>query len=92
MLKSIYYLLCFSILSTSIFAEATKKPEKLADFIFDCSAAAVAILISFGIGCVTDTDSIKRQLKYPVSLLIGFCCQFLLMPVVSTIMLLLVET
>lgn len=57
--------------------------QKTADFVFDCSAAAVAILISFGIGCVTDTESLKRQLKYPVSLVIGFCCQFLLMPVVS---------
>ena len=57
--------------------------QKIADFVFDCSAAAVAILISFGIGCVTDTESLKRQLKYPVSLVIGFCCQFLLMPVVS---------
>lgn len=56
---------------------------KTADFVFDCSAAAVAILISFGIGCVTDTENLKRQLKYPVSLVIGFCCQFLLMPVVS---------
>lgn len=60
----------------------TPRP-KTADFVFDCSAAAVAILISFGIGCVTDTESLKRQLKYPVSLVIGFCCQFLLMPVVS---------
>jgi len=57
--------------------------QKVADFVFDCSAAAVAILISFGIGCVTDTENLKRQLKYPVSLVIGFCCQFLLMPVVS---------
>lgn len=57
--------------------------QKPADFVFDCSAAAVAILISFGIGCVTDTENLKRQLKYPVSLVLGFCCQFLLMPVVS---------
>lgn len=56
---------------------------KPADFVFDCSAAAIAILISFGIGCVTDTESLKRQMKYPVSLVIGSCCQFLLMPVVS---------
>lgn len=79
-------------ISTTEYPVSNIRPEKLADFIFDCSAAAVAILISFGIGCVTDTDSIKRQLKYPVSLLIGFCCQFLLMPVVSTFMLLLVVT
>ncbi|KAJ8305523.1 hypothetical protein KUTeg_016068 [Tegillarca granosa] len=56
---------------------------KPADFVFDCSAAAIAILISFGIGCVTDTESLKRQMKYPVSLVIGFCCQFLLMPVLA---------
>lgn len=62
---------------------AVKPRPKTADFVFDCSAAAVAILISFGIGCVTDTENLKRQLKYPVSLVIGFCCQFLLMPVVS---------
>lgn len=60
--------------------------QKPADFVFDCSAAAVAILISFGIGCVTDTENLKRQLKYPVSLVLGFCCQFLLMPVVSILM------
>ncbi|XP_060576298.1 sodium/bile acid cotransporter 5-like [Ruditapes philippinarum] len=57
--------------------------QKPADFVFDCSAAAVAILISFGIGCVTDTENLKRQLKYPVSLVLGFCCQFLLMPVLA---------
>lgn len=54
------------------------------DFAFNCSAAAIAILISFGIGCVTDTESLKKQLKYPVSLVVGFCCQFLILPVVST--------
>lgn len=70
-------------LSSSEYHVQVERPEKLADFVFNCSAAAVAILISFGVGCVTDTESIKKQLKYPVSLLIGFCCQFLLMPVVS---------
>lgn len=71
-------------LSSSEYQVQVQRAEKLADFVFDCSAAAVAILISFGVGCVTDTESIKKQLKYPVSLLIGFCCQFLLMPVVSS--------
>ncbi|XP_063397395.1 uncharacterized protein LOC134681638 isoform X2 [Mytilus trossulus] len=70
-------------LSSTEYNVQVVRAEKLADFVFDCSAAAVAILISFGIGCVTDTDSIKKQLKYPVSLLIGFCCQFLLMPVLA---------
>lgn len=60
------------------------REQKISDFVFNCSAAAVAILISFGIGCVTDTDHLKQQLKYPVSIVIGFCCQFIVMPVVST--------
>lgn len=70
-------------LSTTEYYVTNIRPEKVADFVFDCSAAAVAILISFGVGCVTDTESIKRQLKYPVSLLIGFCCQFLIMPLLA---------
>lgn len=57
--------------------------HKYADIVFDCAVAGVAILISFGIGCLTDVGSLKRQLKYPVSLVIGFICQFLLMPLVS---------
>lgn len=73
----------YKALSHAKLTMATVRTEKTADFVFDCSAAAVAILISFGIGCVTDTESLKRQLKYPVSILIGICCQFLLMPVVS---------
>ena len=62
-----------------------RRERRVADLVFDSSSAAVAILISFGIGCVTDMDSLKKQLKYPVSLVIGFCCQFILIPVVSTV-------
>lgn len=62
----------------------TSRAVRPSDFAFNCSAAAIAILISFGIGCVTDTESLKKQLKYPVSLVVGFCCQFLILPVVST--------
>ncbi|XP_069127206.1 uncharacterized protein [Argopecten irradians] len=70
-------------LSHAEFTMTSSREAKTADFVFDCSAAAVAILISFGIGCVTDTESLKRQLKYPMSILIGVCCQFLLMPVLA---------
>ncbi|GFN87125.1 sodium/bile acid cotransporter 5-like [Plakobranchus ocellatus] len=56
--------------------------ERTADLVFNIAAAAIAIIISFGIGAVTETDKIKRQLKYPVALIVGFCCQFILMPVV----------
>ncbi|XP_033738590.1 uncharacterized protein LOC117326090 [Pecten maximus] len=73
----------YRALSHAKLAMTAIRPEKTADFVFDCSAAAVAILISFGIGCVTDTESLKRQLKYPMSILIGVCCQFLLMPVLA---------
>lgn len=61
----------------------TTRAGRPSDFAFNCSAAAIAILISFGIGCVTDTESLKKQLKYPVSLVVGFCCQFLILPVLA---------
>lgn len=70
--------------AASEFPVTTVREQRTADLVFDSSAAAIAILISFGIGCCTDTDSVKRQLKHPVSLVIGFCCQFILMPVVSS--------
>ncbi|PVD23701.1 hypothetical protein C0Q70_16974 [Pomacea canaliculata] len=69
--------------AASEFPVTTVREQRTADLVFDSSAAAIAILISFGIGCCTDTDSVKRQLKHPVSLVIGFCCQFILMPVVA---------
>lgn len=61
----------------------TTRAVRPSDFAFNCSAAAIAILISFGIGCVTDTESLKKQLKFPVSLVVGFCCQFLILPVLA---------
>lgn len=69
--------------AASEFPLTTARVQRTADLVFDSSAAAIAILISFGVGCCTDTESVKKQLKYPVSLIIGFCCQFILMPVVS---------
>jgi hypothetical protein len=72
-----------AVLATAHIPIETVRGQRTADLVFDSSAAAIAILITFGIGCCTDTDSVKRQLKFPVSLIIGFCCQFILMPVVS---------
>ncbi|XP_076462539.1 uncharacterized protein LOC143294907 [Babylonia areolata] len=69
--------------ATSHFPVTTVRDPRTADLVFDSSAAAIAILITFGMGCCTDTDSVKRQLKFPVSLIIGFCCQFILMPVLA---------
>nr|KAG5705876.1 hypothetical protein BaRGS_030766 [Batillaria attramentaria] len=69
--------------AASEFPVTTVRGQRTADIVFDSSAAAIAILITFGIGCCTDTESVKKQLKFPVSLIIGFCCQFILMPVVS---------
>ncbi|CAG5134189.1 unnamed protein product [Candidula unifasciata] len=57
--------------------------ERVADLVFNIAAASIAIIISFGIGAVTDTDSVKRQLRYPVPLIVGFCCQFIVMPLMA---------
>ncbi|KAH9504680.1 hypothetical protein Btru_062561 [Bulinus truncatus] len=61
----------------------TVRGERTADIVFNSAAAAIAIIISFGIGAITDLESLKRQLKYPVALIIGFCCQFIIMPVLA---------
>ncbi|XP_076441524.1 ileal sodium/bile acid cotransporter-like [Babylonia areolata] len=69
--------------ATSQVPVAVVRGQRLADVAFDSSAAAIALLVMFGMGCCTDTASVKRQLKFPVSLIIGFCCQFILMPVLA---------
>lgn len=61
------------------------RKQRMADFVFNSAAAAIAIIISFGIGCATKVDLVKHQLKFPVSLLVGFCCQIIIMPMVSVL-------
>lgn len=59
------------------------RKSRLSDLVFDYCVAAVGIIISFGIGAITDMASLKHQLKYPIPLVIGFIVQFLLNPLVS---------
>lgn len=58
------------------------RKSRLSDLVFDYCVAAVGIIISFGIGAITDMASLKHQLKYPIPLVIGFIVQFLLNPLI----------
>lgn len=54
------------------------------DLVFDAVIAAIAMLNIFSVGCCTDWPSLKAHLRHPSTLIIGVCCQFIIMPVVST--------
>ncbi|XP_029639629.1 sodium/bile acid cotransporter [Octopus sinensis] len=59
------------------------RKSRVSDVVFDYSIAAVGIIITFGLGAMTDVASLKHQLKYPVPLVIGFIVQFLLNPLIA---------
>ena len=72
----------YTVASTE-FPMNTIRGDRPADIVFNSAAAAIAIVISFGIGASTEMEGLKRQLKNPIALIIGFCCQFIIMPLVS---------
>ena len=57
---------------------------RLVDMGFDCVMVAMAMLNSFGMGCLTDWTSLRMHLLHPTSLLLAACCQFIILPTVSS--------
>ncbi|XP_055390154.1 hepatic sodium/bile acid cotransporter-like isoform X2 [Condylostylus longicornis] len=55
----------------------------IADQIFTISIAIVVTIIFISFGACLDIDSLKEILIKPVGPIIGFCCQFILMPTIS---------
>ena len=83
---------------TKVNAEIKSKNEVLARRTLDVSIVrkktieskvfsySVAILVSLAyinMGCAMDLEVVKKTLKKPVGPLIGFLCQYLLMPLLS---------
>ena len=56
---------------------------RLVDLVFDCAMAAIALLNSFSLGCLTKWCSLRQHLGQPNALLLTACCHFVLMPMVS---------
>lgn len=51
--------------------------------VFRYIVAFVLIVLSMGFGCALDLGIVKESVKKPIALLIGFSCQYALMPLVS---------
>ena len=54
--------------------------------IFVISIAVFSMVLSIGFGCGLDLGEVKTILKRPIPPAIGFACQFLLMPMVSSLL------
>ncbi|XP_014214852.1 ileal sodium/bile acid cotransporter-like [Copidosoma floridanum] len=56
---------------------------RLVDKLFTASVAILVSILYINFGCAMDWDSCKKTIKRPVGPLIGCFCQFLLMPMIS---------
>ena len=59
------------------------KKMRVVDMGFNCVMVAVAMLNSFGMGCLTEWSNLRMHLLHPTSLLLTACCQFIILPTVS---------
>ena len=56
---------------------------RVVDMGFNCVIIVIAMLNSFGMGCLTDWASVRMHLIHPTSLLLTAACQFVLLPMVG---------
>ncbi|CAG9759769.1 unnamed protein product [Ceutorhynchus assimilis] len=59
------------------------RKQRLIDRIFTASTATLVAIIYINFGCVVQWPELKNLIKKPVGPVIGFCGQFILMPVLS---------
>lgn len=62
---------------------AVIRKERAVDRMFLGLVAVLVVLGSIGIGCKVDLAVVKEVLIHPVAPIIGFCCQYVIMPLVS---------
>ena len=60
------------------------KRARMVDMGFNCVMVAIAMLNSFGIGCLTEWSHLRVHLLHPTSLVLTACCQFIILPTVSS--------
>jgi hypothetical protein len=60
------------------------KPRRLIDMIFDVWIYVFGTFISLIMGILLDRASLVKIIKMPKAIGIGFCCQYLMMPLVSS--------
>jgi hypothetical protein len=70
------------VLSVIEYPVTVVRKLRLVDFVFDCAMAAIALLNSFSLGCLTHWPSIRKYIYQPTALLLSSSCNFLLLPMV----------
>lgn len=56
---------------------------KAIDHIFQVIIYVFMVFVTLGFGCKLDLEVVKANLKKPIAPIIGMCCQFIIMPLVS---------
>lgn len=72
--------------SPQILNVTVTRKKSILDIIFIISVTTMMALSYIGMGCAIDLQVVKEVLKKPVAPSIGFCCQYLLMPLVSSLL------
>lgn len=59
------------------------RKDRVIDHVFTGSVAALVSLLYINFGAALDVTKLKAILVRPIGPVIGFCCQFFIMPIVS---------
>ena len=59
------------------------RTQKLVDTIFVITVAGLVSVSFINMGCTLDLQVVAASIKRPVGPIIGFCCQYIFMPLVS---------
>ena len=62
---------------------AVIRPQRPVDRAFVYTVAILVSIAFVNMGCTLDLDVVKATLKRPIGPIIGFCCQYIFMPLVS---------
>ena len=66
-----------------IYKVAVIREDRALDTIFLITIIVLLLIANVGMGCKIDLDVVKEVLRRPIAPTIGFCCQFIVMPLVS---------
>jgi hypothetical protein len=60
------------------------RPPMVEQAIFRWGVTGFLIILNFGFGCSLNLDVVKEIVRRPFAPGVGFCCQYIMMPLVST--------
>ncbi|XP_076435469.1 ileal sodium/bile acid cotransporter-like [Babylonia areolata] len=59
------------------------RKQRLLDVIFRISSYVIVVAVTASMGCTTDMKVVKEVLRRPLAPAIGFCCQYVCMPLIA---------